>query len=549
MSTLAATLNINPALWLLLKLNLRGSLRKLLRNLLTVHGAIVAVIVVGYVAFAAIYRDEFLPDFRGIGIQYGAIALAVAFLTSVANGLSGRGIYFTNPEAHFILNAPVTRQAILTYHGLKQLQAAIILPAIPALIIAPEAFFHVYVRVFVSILSLHALQFAVASVCQWLPPKIVKILHKIVGATLVAILIAAALGALLATFWNRKEAVLGFLNSNTLHSALFPFYWANALLFQQGIIATLLWAGVTGGFGASCFLLALRHLEVRSDQFSEIREELTQKVERLKKHGFTLPRVRTFEFNVPTLPNMEGAGPILWRRCQELSRHLPYLLSLFILGAVYHAWITSIILQKTVASGKANFGHADLNYLSQIVIMLVAFFTASFDFKSDTQRLEWLKSLPISPSRVVIGQLTVSSLYIAGFISLLVLMNHGILTHYLPQKHISNSYFAYLALSLPLGIFYSCTANALFLLVPTYGAERRIAIGIFQSICGFALAMGMLGVFALVGIVCAAAAKYFGNSEAVFFSLSVASFTVLAALSFRLAVWAYERFDVSRVSR
>ena len=191
----------------------------------------------------------------------------------------------------------------------------------------------------------------------------------------------------------------------------------------------------------------------------------------------------------------------------------------------------------------------NLNLSSQIVVLMLAFFMAIYDFKSDTRRLEWMKSLPIRSSCVVLGQLTVSSLYIASFIIFSVLMNYGILIHYLPQKHISNSYFVFLVLSLPLGVFYISTANALFLLVPSYDAERSTAFGVFQVLCSVALTVGMLEVLTLVFTVCTILAKYLGNSQAVYFSMLVIIVMGLAALAFRTVVWAYERFDVSRVSR
>lgn len=547
MSTIASTLKINPGLWLLLKMNSRGALRKLVRSLFTLHGAIVSLVVIGYSYFIhALGHDKAaFVDLQSYLTHHGGLVLFFFFLTTVESGLSARGIYFTQPEAQLILTAPVTRQELLTYHILKKLPVAVALPAFLTFLLAPEDIFGVYIRIVSSILVLHSLPLAVTCAFQPLPLRSHQILRKFVHTLTYTTLIC--MGALL--YWRQEHAILRVLDSDQLHMALFPFYWANSLLFQTSLSSTILWLAVTGGTALFSLLFASKHLEIGNDKMNMLHEELTKKLERFQKSGIATSRVRMFEFAVPDFPSLEGIGPLIWRRCQELSRRLPHLIALFIFGLAYQAWIVSMLLQKAANSGKGYIGLAELNDSSHILAIIVALIVAGFDFKADTHRLEWLKTLPIKPGRAVIAQLALSSLYQAIFICSLFLLNHVMYSHYFPQKHLPASSFVSLLLSLPLGILYISAANALYLLVPNYGTERRAASSFFQYLCGIALAVGMIAFVFYMFHVCGMVAKQMTGGNLAFVFISTFAFSLAAAMALGIVIWAYDRFDVSRVSR
>ncbi len=549
MNTFTSALKINPALWWLLKMNWAGAIRKLLRKLFTVDGALVAVVAMGFIYCATGSRGDFVNDFYIPLARYGSLGLFALFLCSMENGFSGRSVYFSNTEVQFLVTAPVTRQELLTYHILKQIQETLIVAAVLAFLVAPGFFPHVFIRLFVATLAARAFPLAVMSVSQRLPTEVRKALHQFLRAALAVILASGFSGVLFAVFWNREDKFMEFLNSDALHLVLFPFYRANELLFQPGALATLLWTFVIGGFAALCVWTALQRLELQDDQFRETREKVTQNVEKMKKQGFTLKRVNLFEVHLPSFPQMGGAGPILWRRCQELSRQLPYLLVLMILGAAYHAWCTSMLLKALIAARTQNIRLSDLNYQGQIFALAFAFVVGAFDFKSDTLRLEWLKSLPIHPSKIVAGQIAISSICVMAFICVQQLVNFALMDHYFSMRQVPSWYFKYLALSIPLGVLYSASVNAIFLLFPDYGTEKRAAIRLYQVLGGITVVVGMSITLHTVNFLCSVLTKGFGNNELVFFGVACSTFTILAALAFRVCVWAYNRLDVSSVSR
>ncbi len=94
----------------------------------------------------------------------------------------------------------------------------------------------------------------------------------------------------------------------------------------------------------------------------------------------------------------------------------------------------------------------NLIYIGQIITVALAFLFAAFDFKADTHRLEWLKSLPLKSSRIAAGQLAISTLLLLLVSGIELLINYKLLCQRFPNEHFSVSYFGYFVL-LPWHLF------------------------------------------------------------------------------------------------
>jgi hypothetical protein len=547
MNSVSAAPKFNPGLSLLLRMNIKGQVRGLLKSLFTFQGAVLALVAIGYIYFGISDHDAVTREIFEPVIRLGGLLILYALLAATDHGLSERGNCFSDAEAQFVLTAPVTSKELVSYVIAKRIQTAFIF-ALAAILIAPNHFIDGYVRILAGAVAATVFPLAILSLCQYLAPSSLSLLRK-VTSTMIYIAPTLYIGAFFGFQSHYKDLVLRILDSNVTRLLLFPFNWASTFLFQEGTRATLIWVAVAGVFASLCIGIAYQFLNFSDFTLSEHREINAKKAQKTKKNGLTLSRIRIFESDLPDIPTLGGTGPILWRRCQEASRQLPYLLALALLGIGYSALPLHLILGKIAAAGKGSFDLGNIVFMSQGIAMMVAFIIASFDFNADIRKLEWLKSLPMKPGRVVIGQIALSSLYLFAFMALTLLVDFAIYVHYFPKTPILNAALIWITLSIPLAVLYMAAANALFLLAPNRGSEQSQMIKQFQVFCGFAVLTVFMFGFYFENDACALLANHLNGGVAAFTIFLGLIFLVQAVLALQFLVWTYERFDVSSVSR
>ena len=117
------------------------------------------------------------------------------------------------------------------------------------------------------------------------------------------------------------------------------------------------------------------------------------------------PRRRAF-FAVPSLPYWGGIGPIFWRQLTSAVRGMGRALVLFLFGLAFGG--------PMLASG---IGKAEMIVptLGGVGVWLSVFLTTlvPFDFRGDIDRMATLKTLPIVPWRLAVGQLLAPTLILA----------------------------------------------------------------------------------------------------------------------------------------
>jgi len=299
---------------------------------------------------------------------------------------------------------------------------------------------------------------------------------------------------------------------------------------------TALAALVDGILLVVVFLLDAGYLEA-SAIASEKRYE---RLQRLRAGGMTgaarygggRPR-----FRIPLLPWLGGAGPIIWRQLVTATRGyraLTFLL-IFVLISCTGPAIAFFSEGKADASVPWSLGATCL-FMTMILNQFFA-----FDFRSDVDRIEVLKTLPIAAWRITVGQLVTPVLWTSLFQILLI----GLL--YAAFGRIGYLFLGVVLLSPPVNLLLTGVDNVLFLLFPT---RMQTNPGDFSQ-AGRQMLLMMARMAALgigVGIPAAVGAILFFLTGQNWFIACGVGWLMCAALSctpIPLVAWAFQRFDVA----
>ena len=110
---------MNAGLWLLIGLQLRGWIRYFLRGLLTLRGALLAILGGTFFALwllSVAFANRTNGTSNPMLVQlYGPSTLLFYCVLNVLLSSSERGIYFTPAEVNFLFPAPLGRRSLLAY--------------------------------------------------------------------------------------------------------------------------------------------------------------------------------------------------------------------------------------------------------------------------------------------------------------------------------------------------------------------------------------------------------------------------------------------------
>jgi hypothetical protein len=157
---------------------------------------------------------------------------------------------------------------------------------------------------------------------------------------------------------------------------------------------------------ACIFALDAHYLEASASASSR----LYARIQRMRGRQVNVEeptRARANRFELPALPYWGGIGPIFWRQLTTAMRGMGrVLLILFVFAIAFGG--------PMLASG---IGNADtiVPMVAGVGVWLSVFLTTlvPFDFRGDIDRMATLKTLPIPPWRLAVGQLLTPTLVLA----------------------------------------------------------------------------------------------------------------------------------------
>lgn len=459
---------MNSGLRLLALRLMRGRLRLIGRRMRTVRGAFAIVATVLFLlGFAALQLWRAMdPGMRAAGPSPETLRTLVPAMVTVlalVAAVSERGLYFTPPETGFLFPAPVSRRELLLYNLWTRLGVQVLsgiwvslfsagYAPLPAAGVAAVMLSFVFMYVAAQALALGA-----AAAEAYLTPT----LRRVVRAALIAIvLLVAASAAMSAAPGTAGERFGALLESPAVRVISLPARPLGELFAATSTAAALGWGIVSAMLIAATVALVLSFDVAFTERSLTVGKRVQQRLSRLLSTdpgAEGVERKSRFRPRAPRLPLPVGAATLAWRQSTELLRTPRALISPLVFGGV---WLVAMFGGMRAAEGDPDAGRTSA--IATALLMPIIFGNPlPFDFRRDLDRLPYLRSLPLRPFSIAVGELFTAAVFFSVF-EMLVLAGAALLTGSIPAGWLG----AAAVLVLPVAWGASAVENLLFLLLP-----------------------------------------------------------------------------------
>jgi hypothetical protein len=413
-----------PALALLLRLKLRGTLRRQARRLKTPKGILLTLL--GFAAFATWFGSlafSFLQEPRTLAADQAegrvrAFALLFTVL-SLTSALSNRGLFLPKNEIERLFAAPLARADLVRYRLLAGALRSLIGGVAFGLFAArrmpspPLAF----LGIVVSMQTLPVLNQALALALSGLEARAANGLRR--AGSLFLLLLVVALGASAVWLASGREPsampVLGELLAGVMDSSGDPF--GHPLLAAVTSIFTpwarLIAAGSLAGFVPWFLVVVLLHLaffELTARLAGDFRESslatatrVAARSARMRRGGgvaATRASGASARWRIPWLFGRGPLGALAWRKCAGLARKAKGAFWLALIALLFITLIAHLVLDGSRRDEAAG--------TPVMIALLGTIYLCSglrFDFREELERMDVIRSWPLAPWRIFLGTL------------------------------------------------------------------------------------------------------------------------------------------------
>lgn len=412
---------MQSALWLLLWLRFRGWLRRLARGARTFRGALLLAVGLGFavcmclpslVAYLFQYffqtPSEAHESLRQVRF-FGPVGLLTYCVLTVVFSSSEKAITFTPPEIDFLFPGPFTRRQLLLYKIAGQFLACVgsgvfmtffllsagvwIVAAFPGVVLT---------LTFVSLFST-----TIGLLANTLGARAYNLGRRTALALVLAAVVVVGFYLLRgAVDLSAPDALDQVQNLPVVRWLLTPFQWFG------NMVTARTWSGLAlnGVLSLGVILLLVGFVMVLDAHYLEASatasERLFALVERARRGGgFLAARAdgRKPRFSLPALPWWGGVGPVAWRQLTTAVRSLRGVVFFMV---IFGAGVLIPLAIAGAADGKETriVSHVLLTTMLTMSLVMLPSMT-TYDFRGDVDRMDVLKSLPIHPWALVVGQL------------------------------------------------------------------------------------------------------------------------------------------------
>jgi len=542
----------SPALGTLMRLRARGVLRRLRQSLQSVRGMAFALLALGMLvvwAMPAVMLPYLPREFQGFNLQHlNQIVPAMLLSACVVTILIGddQPIRFHGAEIDFLFAAPFSRRELLRYKLCEEAGGALLAGAFYFIWLCP------YVKLplaalcgsFLAMWFVRLFQLAFLLMLQTLSTSAGQVFRFL------AIGLMALAAGWLALEWRLYPPAAdlsawdAFQQASLGRVVLAPFSVYGRIMTAETYYPEMLgWsaAALAINFGLIFAILNLDayYLEAALSGSRKFQQLLT----RFRRGGALNVWATPFAsaWRVPRFPHWNGIGSIAWRQLTSAARSLPTLLGVVGIGIFALVGPQLFFAQLTSRQGQllAVAAGAAIVQLTILFIMLLR-----FDFRGDLDQMDWLKTLPLRPSAIVLGELATPVL-IATVVQVLLLSGLAAMTPGIRTLLLLGAAF-----TLPLNVLLFGLENYLFLLYPAPVQAQSFNPGDIQRLGHQAvLFVGkMVALFAcvLVTLLCGGAAFWLaGGSILAALGCAWLVLALQAAITIPLTARAFVQFDPS----
>jgi hypothetical protein len=410
---------VDRALWLLLWLKFRGWLRRLGRNARTVKG--VVLLVIGVFFFGCVLLNPIIAYFFGMADSdraesldrtrhFSALGLFSYCALTVLFASGERAVAFTPAEVNLLFTAPFSRRQLLGYKIVASFLACLITSLFMTVFLLSRGAWPVaaYIGLVLTFEFLSLFGMAISLLINTIGARAYNLPRRLVlvGLLAVGLLVLLSLGRDL--FQLGSAELLERIDQSTVFQVvLAPFNWFvhtfTALSWRDLLANGALGLAVDLALVVVVFALDAQYLEASASAS----ERIYARLQRIRSGGaFAAYRSSggKARFSLPSLPRWGGAGAIAWRQLTTAVRSLRGLLFFLIFFAVIVAAVP-----VGLSFGGEETRHPDVGRGIAIALLAMTFLSLpsmlAFDFRDDIDRMDVLKSLPIAPAWLVVGQL------------------------------------------------------------------------------------------------------------------------------------------------
>jgi hypothetical protein len=492
-----------PALWTLLRLNFRATLRRMLRGVRTPRGLtflLLSLLCIVAWGGSALFRAMAMPrtDPQTFRI-FAPMAMLVFCVGNLVTSVSENAVAFTAAEVDFLFPGPFSRRDLLRFKIIKTAIGTIFTALILSIVLLRYCafWFACLVGIWLAVQFMQLFSMAVVMIGQTMGERMYSAARRGLLLGVVALAIIAAAPALASALHQGPAEFARQVRATTAGKVLLgPF-----VVFARAITAQS-WYPQLVGWGSAALLIDLAMFTLvvgldanylaAADAASQRRYERMQRLRRGGAGAMSSPRQANL--HVRPLPWLGGAGPIAWRQLVSALRSSRRLLILLLIIA---ASVSMVVLK--------NRGQGDsmASAFVGVAVWMNLFFVAmlKFDFRDELDRLDMLRSLPLRPFSVAAGELVAPVLVLTLLQALLL----GAVVIANPSAW--PLVLAAAAFAVPFNLLLVGIENLLFLMYPLRAAGliagdmQLFGRQMVVFLCKFLLLFIALGIAAAVGTI------------------------------------------------
>jgi len=434
----------SAALRTLLRLKLRGAVRRHLRRLRTPKGAfltLLGVVIFGLwltaVGMSFLFRGRSGlagasgdPEALRGAVRLGCIALSTLSLSSA---LSHRGLFLPREEIERLFAAPVRRSDLVRYRLVAGLGRSLFGGAILGLFVMPRmpGKLYAFLGVLVGMITLPCLHQLLAILLAALERRLATFLKRI--GSFVFLLMTVVCGVLFFMLMVGKGVrgvpilrdLFGGMNAGEplshplLAKLALPFTpWVEAIT-ASSLTSFLPWFGLCVLAGYLLFEITARLPLDYRELSLETSASVAARIRRTRRGGggASAGRVsrRTLGWRVPWLLGRGPWGAVAWRKLGAIMRKAR---GTFMISALVLAFLT--LLSTTIQ------GTGEDEIMAPLLIAILGTFYLCaglrFDFRDELDRMEVIKAWPVPPARLFAAMLLPEVLLVSALLVAAVLL-------------------------------------------------------------------------------------------------------------------------------
>ncbi len=459
---------MDPALFRLLMMRLRGGLRLRLIQLTSLRGllfflafgGIIWLLVVtsssspdlGFLTAAALDRQASstqISTFMPLGML-GMSLLTVALAT-------GPAFHFSPTEINFLFTGPFRRRDLIIYKFCAYVAGAALSSALITLIAQAQSgsALSTFIASLLTLIFVQLNSAVIGMAGQALEGSRLARMRYFAIALLFAAAVATAFYAWTAPDRNFFDLLSEFRHSWIGTAILIPYIVFAELFVAPSLFPHLaFWASIAVLINIALLRSAIVLDARTTDRALRENARRSDRWERIRQGGSFWATERTEVRSIRRAPILGGLGPIAWRQARNAARNSFKVIVVFVgIAACVGPLVAAVGISVT-----------DPRALT-IIYLLFGFFlprTLVCDFRGELSRMEIYKTLPIAPWRICAGQLVVQVL-LSYFIALTMIVSILVFE----DRVITSVALVLAAFALPLTMLIYAVENTIHLLFPT----------------------------------------------------------------------------------